>query len=87
MWHFPSYYGFDFAVSYIFINKLVHAISMEATPLCLLLNKLHLFILTQHRLILFQVVPLNVCYMFRHIMGPSSHTAIKIFTKILQRTF
>jgi len=87
MWHFPSYNGFDFTVSYnIFINKFVHAISMEATLMCLLLNKLHLFILTQHRLILIRVVPLHVCYMFRPVLGSFSYMAIQIFTKILQRT-
>ena len=42
---------------------------MGLTPLCLLQNKLHLFIPTQHRFILFQIVPLHMCYMFRPVSG------------------
>jgi len=41
---------------------------MEAIPLCLLLNKLHLFNLTQHRLIFNQIVPLHACYIFRGVL-------------------
>jgi hypothetical protein len=40
-------------------------IFMEAIPLLLSLNKLHLFSMTQHRFILIQIVPFTVCYMFR----------------------
>jgi hypothetical protein len=45
---------------------------MEATPFCLLLNKLHLFSQTQNRFILIQIAPLNVCYMFRSVLRPST---------------
>jgi len=38
------------------MQKLGPAIFMKATLLCLLLNNLHLFSLTQHRLILIQIV-------------------------------
>ena len=40
----------------IFIRR-YDAKFMEATPLCLLLNKLHLFSLTQHRFIIIHIVP------------------------------
>jgi len=45
---------------------------MEAIPLCLLLNKLHLFSRTQHIFILIQIVPLHVCCMFRPVLRPYS---------------
>ena len=38
----------------------------------LLLNKLHLFSLTQHTFILIQLDTLHVCYMFRSVLWPSS---------------
>jgi hypothetical protein len=60
---------------------------MEAIPLCLLLNKPHLFSVTQHRFILIQfgtctcVMHVSVCTeaILRH--------GNTIFTKILQRPF
>jgi hypothetical protein len=88
MWYFPSYYSFHFTVSYIFINKFVRAISIEATPLCLLPNKLYLFILTQHMFILIQfgtcicVLHVSVCtgVMIRHgVLQKSCKGLCKIF--------
>jgi hypothetical protein len=38
--------------------------------LCLLLNKRHLFRLTKHRFVLVQLVTLNECYTFRHVLRP-----------------
>jgi len=45
--------------------------------LCLLLNKLHLFSLTQHRVVLIQLVTLHECYTFRHVLGPPSGISIQ----------
>jgi len=65
---------------------------MEAIPLCLLLNKLHLFNLTQHRLIFIQIVNLHACYIFRFVLGHPGACQYKNLkkedikpTKILQR--
>jgi hypothetical protein len=44
-----------------------YVIFIEATLLCLLLNKLHFLI---------QIVPLHVCYMFRPVLKPSSAMSI-----------
>ena len=41
---------------------------MEAIPLCLLLNKTHLFSLTQHTFIQSILLPSHICYMFRLIL-------------------
>jgi len=43
---------------------------MEAIPLCLLLNKLHLIGRKQHRYILIQIVPVYLCYMLRPVLRP-----------------
>ena len=78
--------------SLIDTNK-IGAIFMEAIPLCLSLNKTHLFSITLHRFILAQTVPLHACYMsrpeFRPSLGMSIHNSYKEDikpTKILQRT-
>ena len=42
---------------------------METIPMCLLLNKHHLFSITQHRFILIHLFFLHVCYMFRPVCG------------------
>jgi len=39
--------------------------------LCLLLNRLQLCSLTQDRVVLIQLVTLQECYTFRHVLGPS----------------
>jgi len=49
----------------------------EDILLCLLLHKLHLFILTQQRHILIQSVLLHVCYIFRPDLGLSMGTSIQ----------
>jgi hypothetical protein len=54
---------------------------MEAIPLFLLLNKLHLFSRSQHRFILIQIVPLYVCHMFRSVLRPSSGMSIQLSYK------
>lgn len=41
--------------------KCLKSIFMEAIPLCLLLNKLHLFSLTQHRFIIIAIDYLYIC--------------------------
>jgi len=40
-------------------HELIHTFVMEATPLCLFLNKPHVFSLTQHRFIVIQFVTLT----------------------------
>jgi hypothetical protein len=50
---------------------------MEANPVCLLLNKVHLFSLIQNRFILIQIVPLHVCYIFRPVRRPSPGMSIQ----------
>jgi len=59
------------------MQKLGLAIFMKAIPLCLLLNKLHLLSLTQHRFILIQIVTFNMCYMFQLVLRPSSGMSIQ----------
>jgi hypothetical protein len=54
---------------------------MEATPFCLLLNKLQLFRRTQLWFILIKNVPLHVCYMFRPVFRPSSGMSIQKYYK------
>jgi hypothetical protein len=41
--------------------KCLKSIFMEAIPLCLLLNKLHLFSVTQHRFIIIQADYFYIC--------------------------
>jgi len=44
-------------------------------------NKLHLFNLTEHRLILIHIVLLHACYIFRHVLGHLQACKYKSFMK------
>jgi hypothetical protein len=55
---------------------------MEAVTLSLLITKLQSFILIPYRLILIQIVPLHLCYMFRPVLGPSSGMSIQKSYKV-----
>ena len=66
------------------MNKLVHAISMEATPLCLLLNKPHLFSLTQHRFI---VIQFSTCTCVLHVSACTEAILRHGSTIFLQKSY
>jgi hypothetical protein len=63
----------------IFSNEMFCLICMEAIPLCLLLNKLH--VVKHNRFLLIQIVLLHVCYMFRPVRRPSS--GISAFIRLI----
>jgi hypothetical protein len=68
-----SEYTFDTVSSFrgdcwIHINLTLKIIFTEAIPLCLLLNKTHLFSLTQHTFIQSFQLPTHIWYMFRPIL-------------------
>jgi len=59
----------------------VGTIFMEVTPFCLLLNKPHLFSVTQYKFIQSIKLPSHVCYMFQPVLRLSSGTAMQEHTK------
>jgi hypothetical protein len=54
---------------------------MEFIPFCLLLYKLHLFIWTQHRYTLTEIVPLHACYVFWLVLRPYSGLSVQKYYK------